>query len=276
MHALYSVEALIYNLVADDFHLKIRAERPGGYPQRQRISIDEAPWMLDCESYDPPYHVDPAVLENDRSKVDAGWADPEDFAQVRDLPRVAAARFKDEDGRPRNPRGRTGLAGRGLLRLWGPNLSVALLVVRENPDAGHVEMLLGRREEATGLEVLKGFVFPDESADHAVRRVLKLEAGWDAGNTALDAVFEGYTYDSRQTDNAWVESRAFLALPDSAPSLLEAGGEFEEIKWWPLDAETVNRIPADQARFIRESLPRLVESGRIDQAAADVLLASTG
>jgi ADP-ribose pyrophosphatase len=276
MHALYSVEILIYGLVADDFHLKVRAERPAGYPPRQRISIDEAPWMLECESYDPPYHVDPAVLESDRGKVDGGWADPEEFDTVRDLSRIAGARFKDEAGRPRNPRGRTGLEGRGLLGLWGPNLSVVPLMVRTNPDSGHLELLLGARADVAGLEVLKGFVLPDESADDAARRVLKFEAGWDSGGVRFEPVYEGYTYDPRQTDNAWVESQALLALPDTPPALLSAGGEFEEIKWWPLDSETVNRIPSDQARFIRESLARLVESGRMNQLTADALLASTG
>ena len=276
MHALYSCEALIYNLVADDFHLKIRAERPASYPPRQRISIDESPWMLDCDGYDPPYHVDSSVLENDRSKNDRGWADPEEFAPLRELPRIAAAKYKDGDGKPRNPHGRTGLAGRGLLGLWGANLAVAALVVRTNPDAGHLELLLGGKEDSSGLEVLKGFVLPDEAAGKAALRVLAQEASWEAGDTGLDVVFEGYTYDARQTDNAWVESRAYLILPEVAPALLEAGGEFDEIKWWPLDAKTVNRIPSDQARFIRDSLPRLVEAGRMDQTAADTLLASTG
>jgi ADP-ribose pyrophosphatase len=276
MHALYSVEALIYNLVADDFHLKIRAERPASYPPRQRISIDEAPWMLDCEGYDPPYHVDPSVLESDRDKTDGGWADPEGFAPVREIPRIRSSKYKDGDGKPRNPRGRTGLAGRGLLGLWGANLSVAALVVRTNPDSGNLEVLLGGREGSSGLEVLKGFVLPDEKAEDALHRVLLHEAGWDLGDGPCSTVFEGYTYDSRQTDNAWVESRAFLVLPAEAPSLLTSGGEFDETKWWPLDDETVNRVPAGQARFIRESVPRLIESGRMDQAAADRLLASTG
>ena len=276
MHALYSVEALTYNLVADDFHLKIRAERPASYPPRQRISIDEAPWMLDCDGYDPPHHVDSSVLENDRSKNDEGWADPEDLARVRDLPRVRAAKYKDDDGMPRNPRGRTGLAGRGLLGLWGANLSAAALAVRTNPDSGNLEILLGGREGSSGLEVLKGFVLPDEEAEDALRRVLSQEAGWESGDSRVSVVFEGYTYDPRQTDNAWVETRAFLVLPDEAPTLLKPGGEFDEIKWWPLDDETVNRVSAGQARFIRESVSHLIESGRMDEAAADQLLASTG
>jgi len=276
MYALYSVEALIYNLVSDDFHLKIRAERPASYPPRQRISIDEAPWLLDCENYDPPYYVDPEVLENARHKNESGWADPEEFAQLRELPRITGVKYKADDGAPRNPRGRTGLAGRGLLGLWGANLSVAALVMRTNPDSGKLEILLGGKEDSSGLEVLKGFVLPDESPQDAVQRVLVHEANWESGGAVLDVVFEGYTYDSRQTDNAWVESCAFLVLPEVAPVLLKPGGEFDEIKWWPLDEDTVNKIPSDQARFIRKSISYLVTAERLDQAAADAFIASTG
>jgi ADP-ribose pyrophosphatase len=276
MHALYATEALIFDLVADDFHLKIRAERAEGYPPRQRISIDEAPWVLDCESYDPPYHVDPALLENDRSRSDHGWADPEEIAEVLDLPRVASAKYKDEQGRPRNPRGRTGLAGRGLLGLWGANLSVGAVVIRTSADGGYAQILLGREEDAIDLHVMKGFVLPEESPEAALRRVLSRETGWDPGGTVGELVFEGYTYDPRQTDNAWVESRAFLIVAQDVPPLLEAGGEFDEVKWWPLEAETVNRIPADQARIIRESIPFLEATGVVDAHVGEGLLASTG
>jgi hypothetical protein len=37
MYALYSVESLVFDLVADDFHLKIRGERPPSYPPRLRV-----------------------------------------------------------------------------------------------------------------------------------------------------------------------------------------------------------------------------------------------
>jgi len=276
MHALYSVEALIYNLVADDFHLKTRAERPSTYPPRQRLSIDESPWMLDCEGYDPPYHVDSSVLQSDRTQDDEGWADPEDFPKVATEARISGSKFHGDDGKPLNPRGRTGLEGRGLLGLWGPNLSVAALVVRKNPDSGHVEMMLGGTEGSSDLGVVKGFVLPGETGEAALRRVLFDEAGWDPGMSPTEIVFEGYTYDSRQTDNAWVESRAILILPEEAPTLLRPGGEFEEIRWWPMAAEIVNRFPPDQARFLREGIPQLVQTGVLEEGVGERLLASTG
>ncbi|MHC4066835.1 MAG: phosphotransferase, partial [Planctomycetota bacterium] len=132
VHALYSVQGLTFDLMADDFHLRIRAERPPSYPPRQRISIDEGPWVLDCPDYDPPYYVDPSVLANDGVKVADGYADPEDVKQLGEEIASRSAGRRDQLGRPLNPRGRTGIAGRGLLGYWGPNLSVAAVVIRTN------------------------------------------------------------------------------------------------------------------------------------------------
>jgi hypothetical protein len=153
MHALYSCETIALELVADDFHLKIRAERPSSYPARQRISIDESIWIMDCESYAPPYHVDPIVLSNDRTEVPGGWADPEDISSISEALAAREARFRDEEGRPLNPRGRTGIAGRGLLGMWGANLSVAGVLLRTSTVTGDLEVLLGEMEDATnGME----------------------------------------------------------------------------------------------------------------------------
>ena len=277
VHALYSVQTLTFDLVADDFHLRIRAERPASYPPRQRISIDEGPWMLDCPGYDPPYHVDESVLANDSSKVDGGWADPEDTDSIADVLASREAKHRDELGRPLNPRGRTGIAGRGLLGYWGPNLSVAAVVTRKN-RAEEIEILLGQEEDETELEMAKGFRHTGESSEECLRRVLSGEAGWAPESVSGEVVFEGYTFDPRQTDHAWVESRVFLLdmADGGAPDSFAPGGEFDEVKWWPLNADTVNRIPSGSARFIREAVTALKDSDRMDSDVADSLLAKTG
>jgi ADP-ribose pyrophosphatase len=277
VHALYSVQTLTFDLVADDFHLRIRAERPASYPPRQRISIDEGPWLLDSPDYDPPYYVDPTVLANDSSKSPDGWADPEDVASIGDELESREAKHRDDLGRPLNPRGRTGIAGRGLLGYWGPNLSVAAVAIRRNL-AGELEILLGHGEEETELEVAKGFLHTGETPGECLRRVLEAETGWAPEAVPDEVVFEGYTYDPRQTDHAWVESRVFLldAGDGAAPETFEPGGEFDEVKWWPLTAQTVNKVPAGTARFIREVVTALKGSNRMETGAAETLLAKTG
>jgi ADP-ribose pyrophosphatase len=277
VHALYSVQNLIFDLVADDFHLRIRAERPASYPSRQRISIDEGPWVLDCPDYDPPYHVDETVLANDRSKVADGWAEPEEMKSIADDLASREAKHRDELGRPLNPRGRTGIAGRGLLGSWGANLSVAAVVVRRNRSR-ELEILLGQSEDDTELEMAKGFVRPGETSEACLQRVLEAETGWAPETVSDEVIFEGFTYDQRQTDHAWVESRVYLLDAGNlgAPESFNPGGDFDEMKWWPLTAETINRVPSGTAGFIREAVTALKDSKRIDAGAAESLLAKTG
>jgi ADP-ribose pyrophosphatase len=278
MHALYSVEGLVFDLVADDFHLKVRAEKPASYPARQRLSIDEAPWILDSPAYDPPYHVEQEVLENDRTKAEGGWADPEDFKLVGKQSRLEGARFSDDEGRPLNPRGRTGIAGRGKLGLWGRNLSVAGVITRTSRQAGEVEILLGRVGDDVELSVPKGFVRPSEKSAVALARMVESETGWQPGEVVPEVVYQGFTYDRRQTDHAWVESQAYSIHleADGLAGRLEPGGEFDEIQWWPLTAKTVNRVPSGQALFVRGSIEALVEAGKMDAAVAESLLSRTG
>ena len=277
MHALYSVEQLAFNLLADDFHLKIRAEGPALYPKRQRIPIDEAPWVLDCPDYAPPYFVAPDVLRSDVTLDPGGWADPEDISILADeLPSRGAKRF-DDNGRPLNPRGRTGLAGRGLLGLWGANLSVAVTAIRVKHGTSETEVLLGSREGETDLDLPKGFVLPNETPETCLPRVLTSETGWSGEGASTEIVFEGYTYDPRQTDHAWVESRAYMIFDQAGefPDYLHPGGAFDELKWRPLSAATINRVPSGQARFIHEGLKRLLAAELIDRELGERLLART-
>jgi ADP-ribose pyrophosphatase len=260
VHALYSVQTLIFDLVADDFHLRIRAERPASYPPRQRISIDEGPWVLDCADYDPPYHVDESVLTNDRSKVADGWAEPEDVASISDELTSREAKHRDELGRPLNPRGRTGIAGRGLLGCWGANLSVAAVAIRKNRSQD-LEILLGQGEDDTELEVAKGFVHPGETSEACLQRVLEVETGWGPETLPDEVVFEVYLLNAGDL---------------GAPESFDPGGDFDEVRWWPLTAETVNKVPSGTAGFIREAVTALKVSNRIDADAADALLAKTG
>ena len=41
-------------------------------------------------------------------------------------------------------------------------------------------------------------------------------------------------------------------------------------------ADTVNRLPSDQARFVRESVTTLIETERLNRSVGEKLLESTG
>ena len=125
---------------------------------------------------------------------------------------------------------------------------------------------------------MQGFVLPDEPTETAVLRVLETETGWKLGEAESDSVMAGYIYDSRQTDHAWVEIEAFLFCFDKSetPSSFPSGGEFEELVWCPLDADSVNQLPSQEAILARAAVKQLATSGRMDESRASDLLAATG
>ena len=271
--ALHSAWELAYDLFSDPFHMQIRAERPDEYPIRRRLTVDDASWSRECPSYEPPYYVAPAVLEGHRP---GGWADPEDFGSMASELALRPAKHRDRDGRPLNPAGRTGIAGRGLLGLWGANLSVAAVLVRATKAGAELEVALGQRSGETRLELPKGFVLPGEEPDDGILRIVANETGVLPAGPG-EVIVEESTFDARQTDHAWVETRVFLFFDERGefPDLL-AGGDFDVLNWWPLDAETINRVPSGQAAFLRTSVERLSAAGRLEPLAAKSLLASTG
>jgi ADP-ribose pyrophosphatase len=278
IHALFSVEGLAFILVADDFHLRIRGERPDTYPNRLRILIDEAPWTMPCPDYQPAYHVDPSVLENDCTKTTGSWADPEDFTRVAPLKSVPTAAHRDDEGRPLNPRGRTGIAGRGLLGRWGGNQMVAVVASRTNFETLALEVLLGKSQQSGALSLPEGFVAEGNSTETAITHVLEECTGQRIEGKG-EIIAEGYSYDKRQTDHAWVELEAQLyhLNADAQPSALRSSGAgIQDIEWWPLESATINNLPSSQARLVREATRRLMERGVIERDSAVQLLANTG
>ena len=160
---------------------------------------------------------------------------------------------------------------------WRPNLAVAAVVIRKN-RAEELEILLGQSEDETELEMAKGFLHSGETPEECLQRVLGTETGWAPDTEPDEVVFEGFTFDPRQTDHAWVESLVYLLCAEdgAAPGSFDPGGGFDEVKWWPLSAETINRLPSGTARFVREGVTALKDSGRMEADAAESLLAETG
>ena len=274
-HALHATDTLLNDLVVDDFQLRIRGERPPTYPPRQRVSIDLAPWSAECPEYAPPYHVEPAVLAHDCSVVPNGWAEPEDVTRIRFDERDADA-HRDAMGRPLHPFGRTGIAGRGALGSWGPNLALVAVVTRARDD-GAVDVLLGSRSDSDVLRPPQGWVRRAEDPEAAFRRIVCAETGWcPEGQTAM--LSEAYGYDSRRTDHAWVvmHARHLRVTASCSPASFIAAAMFESVSWYPLEAATINRVPAGLARRMRDAVKALAERGELTSPSADAILAASG
>lgn len=126
-------------------HSKCRnAKYPFSEIQRFPLPDDLVPWSSSSKNYQPIEYNSP-VLRN------KPWADPD----------VSTESFKpnwnaldgfvnrksyegeyviNENNRPQNPRGRTGISGRGVLGRWGPNHAADPIVTRWK--LSHGEMVL--------------------------------------------------------------------------------------------------------------------------------------
>lgn len=275
LYALKSVEHLVFTLAADDFHLKIRSERPSSYPTRFRIPIDEALWAVPCPSYSPPYHVDAVVLANNLLETPGGWADPEDVSLIPPYAVAETVAQQDEVGRPLNPRGRTGIEGRGLLGKWGPNRMVGIVITRINPEANVPEVVLKRSDHTDVPNLPKGFV--DADVETALTRVFHETTGWCPREQG-QLLREGYAYDPRQTDNAWVEleGRLYHLTIDEQSRSFRPASSSQDVEWWPLEPGTLNSLSSSDAELVRKATRQLAKEGVVERNWAEGILAKTG
>ena len=158
-------------------------------------------------------------------------------------------------GFPLNPRGRTGMRGRGLLGKWGPNHAADPIVTRFHPETGVLQLVAILRADVQRWALPGGMVEAGQGISATIRRDFEAEVGdhddpeekatmsrlLDALFAGIDddeglgghhhlvsrrlaprLVYRGYVDDPRNTDNAWIETSACLfhcteALTNSQP-----------------------------------------------------------
>uniref|UniRef100_A0A7M4EAT9 Transient receptor potential cation channel subfamily M member 2 n=1 Tax=Crocodylus porosus TaxID=8502 RepID=A0A7M4EAT9_CROPO len=163
---------------------------PSSYTIRFPVPDEKVPWEVEFQIYQPPFFT----------------ADRKDKAACDPL--------------GQNPRGRTGLRGRGSLCYFGPNHAMHPVVTRwrRNTDG-----LIYRKNLKKMLEVLVvlfplsdhwalpgGSLEPGESLPLKLKHVLRREF-WTQFQNLLNQgteIYKGYIDDPRNTDNAWIETVA--------------------------------------------------------------------
>ena len=122
----------------------------------------------------------------------------------------------DEYGRPLNPRGRTGLCGRGKLYMWGPNHAADPLVTREK--SGEFQVILIKRGDTGSWALPGGMVDAGEEPRVTAAREFSEEALAHTDEQSKikcdqlirkmfhsdqpQCIYSGYIDDPRNTDNA--------------------------------------------------------------------------
>jgi 8-oxo-dGTP pyrophosphatase MutT (NUDIX family) len=169
------------------------------------------------------------------------------------------------------------MQGRGLLGRWGANPAVSVVVTRRNLETGGIELLVGKKAGRVDLSLPRGFVMPGESGIEAAARIVEGETGVLVDVKVEDTIDDGYYYDPRQTDHAWIELTAFLCHSEEhfTDVTLSATETFQEIDWRPLSSETINDIDSGGAALVRRAANCLREAGVLKQNTARRILAET-
>lgn len=250
----------------DSLHVKARTEKPTDYPERFPVPDPLVRWQAPYPEYKPPRYESPKMLEHS--------PDPQAF---QDLQRsmhsyhAGGIRIDGGSGEPLNPMGRTGVCGRGELWLWGPNHAADFLLTRYNGENKSLEALLIQRKNGQWA-IPGGMVDPGESPLQAASRELKEEASVTSGSLSTIAqLYRGYVDDSRNTDNAWMETAVFHhhvgAVSASTDMTPHAGSDAKNAKWTPLSPEVIRNLFASHPTFMEMGLQALVETPGTDSSS---------
>lgn len=256
-------------------HLVARSQRPANYPER---SAAPSNWSLVDATYDPPQYTDPKVL------AQPPWADPESFDEA--LERRGERGFASyeppvlEGDRPRNPRGPTGLEGRGLLGNYGANFAADPIVFRLHQ--GRLQMVAIQRRDNGLWAIPGGMVDAGERVSATLARELAEEAlgkeaspgqvaHWEEQFARLFSergveVYRGYVDDFRNTDDAWMETSAFYLLLTEADRdrlgwdlNLVAGDDAQDTRWMNVTGVELERMHANHAEIVGRAVQLLEE-----------------
>ncbi|KAM7407582.1 hypothetical protein PAMA_003348 [Pampus argenteus] len=218
------------------FHVNARQfSYPGSKVQRFPVPEEKVPWEVSFRSYVPTYYTS----EDGSDCMDGSESEALDNY--------------------RNPEGRTGIRGRGALKRLGPNLNVDLLLTRWSDSKPSVLQFLAITDGHQNAVGLPGG--PVESAHHLPVTLGETTMGtklYEMLNKEMSEgtkVFEGYVDDSRNTDNAWVESIVLnLHLDRTSRVMVEINNMIvssrDSLQWQDVKGKT--RLSSNQRQFLRQ------------------------
>jgi len=246
-------------MTMSSFHTKCRnVDKP--YPASEnihRISVpdEKVPWTREWNDYSPIDYTDPKIEGKD-------WADPgidkgkfkwnEMDGKINRTSHTGT--YETKNGRPLNPEGRTGLAGRGKLGRWGPNHAADPIVTRLNN--GHLEFVAIQRGDCGEWALPGGMVDPGEEISQTLTREFSEEA-LDGAQLPDELtkkgheLYRGYVDDPRNTDNAWMETVCVNFHDDANGKYtdkleLKAGSDAANVRWIKLPDENLKLYASHQ------------------------------
>jgi ADP-ribose pyrophosphatase len=255
---IFSREHEIYKMFTE---LPQREGKPV-YPERSIVPDDKRSWRVAYPEYNPLYYRDHTVEANTSPKGHK-WAEPESRVNVENLDAEAFRIFlavSPDESIPRNPCGRTGIVGQGLLGKWGENWAADPIITRYDPKTGKLMLLLIKRGDGGEWAIPGGMVNPEETKlSITAARELKEETGLEIKMDMAREVYEGIVDDPRNTDNSWMMTKVYYLHLDHDASkkidkkILHAVDAYEikEIQWVLYDDDRLNHLFASHSKFIK-------------------------
>jgi ADP-ribose pyrophosphatase len=259
-HAFLSGRERMYKKCSPDLILAVAR----GYPPRVAVPVDQRAWEVPFPSYCPTAYESQAVQANDRARCSAGGADPARYAADDFHRKYAQGEMRSwlgdyqldaTTGRPLNPYGRTGIAGRGALFSWGPNKAADAIVTRIGADSGQLEILLIQRPSGEWA-LPGGFLNQGENSRSAAQRELEEETTLCLDLAHAKRIFSGLIIDPRMTDNAWIESEAYQLHLGRADSTVHGADDAQAAQWFVVNEALVESLYASHSELVRQALDK--------------------
>ncbi|GFT25672.1 ADP-ribose pyrophosphatase, mitochondrial [Nephila pilipes] len=247
------------------------------YPVRRfPVKNHEVSWSEPFPEYEPPNYSAPHLknassADPDIFKAKFKWNEVDHGINRRSYDQGKIIKYDVVNGFPLNPKGRTGLTGRGLLDRWGPNHAVDAIVTRSTMMETSVKQVsvksgdpilqcvLTLRHDCTRWAFPLGFVNQKETCSSAVLRILSEEAinienqCEEVQKTLKDffkckkQVYKGYVDDKRNTDNAWIETTAINFHDENGLYTenieLEPSDNSFDVQWIDMEYSCIFYIP---------------------------------
>jgi len=271
-------------------HFKCRNVRYDGGKDvgadRTPVSDEMVLWATPFPAYKPANYTVKNILQDKPVWADPDVADKAAFGKIKfntvdgATDRVSfVGKYEVVDGLPRNPIGRTGITGRGLLGKWGPNHAADPIVTRWKRDAKGaivytegagkkpiLEFVSIQRGDTNEWAIPGGMVDANEEVSLTLKREFNEEAlnsleGDQKEQTKKDiqevfnkgeVVFKGYVDDPRNTDNAWMETVACNFHDEDGTTVgripLTAGDDARAVRWLTIDKAI--QLYASHSRFV--------------------------
>lgn len=240
-------------------------------------------WSKPYPDYKPVYFTAPSVLK-DKNGVKPIWADDEphnwtlapkwnaiDDINGQKVNRISYEKTYelDDHSLPLNPKGRTGIRGRGLLGRWGPNHAADPIVTRwADKEKRILEFVAIQRRDTGEWAIPGGMVDAGEKINETLKREFceealasleaseeerkKLKNEIDNSFSNGQEIYKGYVNDPRNTDNSWMETEAYNFHDEEGSSFskieLKAGDDARHVQWMPITKDI--KLYASHSKFV--------------------------